>query len=88
MGNILIQKPIQDIIKQMALEYNISDKAIQDAVTSQFEYVRDEIKKGTVDDVTSYKTIILKYLGTFSFLEKKHKAIGYKLEKLRDEKPC
>jgi nucleoid DNA-binding protein len=86
MSSVVIQKPVQDIIKEMALEFNISQKSIQDVVISQFEYVSNEMRKGVPGEEESYSTIILKYFGTFSFLKKRHWAIGNKLKELKDEK--
>jgi nucleoid DNA-binding protein len=84
--SVILQKPVSDIIKQLALEFNVSAKSVQEIVMSQFEYVVDEMEKGNPGDEDSYKTVLLKYFGTFTFLKKKHTAIGFKLKKIEDEK--
>lgn len=82
-----IQKDVQNLIKEVALEHNLSIKSVTDIIMSQFEYVRDEVVKGKPEDPGTYKSVTLRYLGTFAFYKNRHTAIEYaKLNKrLKDE---
>ena len=49
----------------MANERGMTIDEVTKIVTSQFEFVAEEIAKGNGGDASSYKTILLKYFGTF-----------------------
>lgn len=65
----------------MALELNLPVSLVTEIVNSQFEFVALEMAKGEQGNPETYKTILLKYLGTFKFSRRKHDKIVEKLEK-------
>lgn len=68
---MIIQKEVQVIINKIASEKNVPVKTVSDIVHSQFEYVRKEIKSSEQGKPSTYKNILLKYLGSFHFNYKK-----------------
>ena len=83
----ILQKQVRDVIKEVALECNLPIKSVTDMVMSQFEFVRDEVSSGDVTDPNTYKSVTLRYLGTFAFHKQMHTAIEYakKGKRLKDE---
>lgn len=84
----MVQKKSQQLIKEVATEMNLPLGITTDIVASQFEFVRVEMAKGNKDDVDSFKTILLKYLGTFQFSKAKQTAINKTIERINNEKHC
>lgn len=80
-----IQKGVRDIIKEVALKTNLPIKSVEDIIISEFEFVRSEMQKGVRGDESSFKSILLKYLGTFAFHRDKHMAIEYNIKKVNEE---
>jgi hypothetical protein len=77
---MIIQKETRNLIKELSVEFKLSFEETKDIVFSQFKYVKEELAKGDKGgDFTSFKNIILRYLGTFYTKEKK-------LERLREAK--
>lgn len=73
---MIIQKETRNLIKELASEFNLSFEESKDIVFSQFKYVREELAKGDKGgDITTFKNIILKYLGTFYTKESRLKRI-------------
>jgi len=68
---MIIQKEVQVIINKIASEKNVPVKTVSDIVHSQFEYVRKEMKSSEQGKPSTYKNILLKYLGSFHFNYKK-----------------
>lgn len=85
-SNIIIQKEVQDIIKDISAKYGLSTIEVSRIVTSQFDYVQHEMLNGVPGEEDSFKSVILRYFGTFSFNKVKHTAIGKRLEGLRNAK--
>ena len=65
---------------------NLPITLVTEIITSQFDFVSHEMSKGINEDPDSFKTILLKYLGTFKFDSKKHRRVveAIKKKKLRD----
>lgn len=64
---MIIQKETQDVIIKIASEKNLPIKTVSDIIMSQFEYTVGEIRKGEDAKPFTYKNILLKYLGTWSY---------------------
>ena len=77
----LIQKEIHILAKEIALKENLPVTSVTEIITSQFDYVRSEISKGNPDDPDSYRSVLLKYLGTFKFNKAKLNRIKEGLKK-------
>ena len=82
----LVQKKSHQLIKEVAVEMNIPLGLVTDIVASQFEFVRVEMAKGVKGEPQTFKTILLKYFGTFQFSEAKHNAIQKTVERIKNEK--
>lgn len=68
---MIVQKEVQDIVVKIASDKNLPIKTVSDIVMSQFEYTVGEIRKGEDAKPLTYKNILLKYLGTWSYNHKK-----------------
>ena len=73
---MIIQKWVQDEINKIASDKNLPIKTIYEIAVSQFEYTRNEIRSSEQGKPSTYKNILLKYFGTFSFNYKKDFAIA------------
>ena len=63
---MIIQKETRNLIKELAKKYNLTFEETREIVYSQFKYVREELAKGERGgEISTFKNIILKYLGTF-----------------------
>lgn len=60
---------------------NIPLKDVLEVVTSQFEYVKEEMESGVKGDASSFKTILLKYFGTFTFNKPRYNKISDNMKK-------
>lgn len=72
---MIVQKWVQDVINQIASEKNLPIRTVSDIVMSQFEYTVKEIRSSEDAKPPTYKNILLKYLGTWSYNYKKGYAI-------------
>ena len=73
---MIIQKEVQDIINWIASEKNLPVKTVHDIVMSEFEYTIKEMRSSEHGKPSTYKNILLKYLGTFYFNYRKDYAIA------------
>lgn len=71
----LIQKNIHKLIKEVAAELDLPLAVVADITSSEFEFVKAEMAKGEHDNPDSFKSVLLKYLGTFQFARAKQAAI-------------
>ena len=74
---------MNDIIKQLAVRYNLSEELVNKIVRSQFEFVKDTMEVGELESVH------LHYLGKFAIKPNRLKKLlenGYEIKKdLRDK---
>lgn len=68
---MIIQKEIRNLIKEIADELELPFETVREIVYSQFKYVRKELEKGIKNESSTFKNILLKYLGTFYATEAK-----------------
>ena len=61
----VIQKPVRDLIKQLAKEYDIPYGTAEEIIDSQFKFLKEAMGKGTKGEYDSFETILLRRLGTF-----------------------
>ena len=80
------QREVIDAIKEIAVKFNMSEQVISKIVKSQFEFVKDEMSKGNKEDKSTYKSILLKYFGTFSFNERRFDKIKDNIKKSEERK--
>lgn len=67
----IIQKPVRDLMRQIAKDYNLPYTTVEDIIFSQFEFVKNSIGEGVKGDYNSFKDVLLRRLGTFKASEKK-----------------
>lgn len=60
-----MQKPVEDIVKSIAIKYNIHPDQIKEIESIIWEWVRYEMSKGEKNNIDSFESIYLRYLGTF-----------------------
>lgn len=82
---MLIQKPIHKLIKEISDEMDLPMGLVSDIVSSEFEYVVKEMRSGEKGDPSTFKSILLKYFGTFYFSPGKYDAIQKSIKR-RSEK--
>ncbi len=63
---MIIQKKIQEIIKQMALEYGVSEAEMKLIVFSPFEMLHSTIKEADREKKDSFKNVRIINLGLFA----------------------
>jgi len=68
---MIIQKEIRDLIKIIAKKHDLPFETAREIIYSQFKFLRKEIEKGSKEDTSTYKNVLLKYLGTFHVTERK-----------------
>lgn len=68
---MIIQREIRNLIKEIAEKYDLSFEAAREIIYSQFKYTRKELEKGVRNDPSTFKNVLLKYLGTFHTSERK-----------------
>jgi len=81
----LIQRVVHNLAREVAKEKGLQMKEALQIVTSQFDYVKSEMESGVKDDESSYKTILLKYFGTFTFNKGRFDAIRRNLKKKNND---
>lgn len=62
---MIIQKETRNLIKELAEEFNLPFDTVREIVYFQFKYIRKELESGVRGEPSSYKNILLRYLGTF-----------------------
>lgn len=77
-------KWVQDIIRDISIERSLPIKTVTEIVNSQFEYASKEVESGIPGKPETFKSVILKYFGTFAFNEAKHNAIERAIKTKRD----
>lgn len=75
-----MNKPIDDIIKQLAKKYNLSEIVIDRIITSQFKFTVKEIESGNLNN------IMLQHLGKFCMTDGRRYYAKLKLQKKADKK--
>ncbi len=60
-----MSKKVNKIIKHLSLKHNIPSKDIEDAVNSQFLFVKKIIESATKDEEETFKTVKLLSFGKF-----------------------
>lgn len=81
-----VQKSVKEIISDIARKYNMSMVDTYEIISSQFEYVAKEMASGDMNNPDSFNSILLRYLGTFTFQRGKHTAIGYNIKRAHDKR--
>lgn len=68
---MIIQKQTKDLIRSVASKYNITIEAAQEAIFSQFKFIREQLESGVKDDADSFTDVYLKYIGKFTASKRK-----------------
>lgn len=63
---MIIQKKIQEIIKEMALEYGVPEEEMRKIVFSPYEMLCDTVKEATKNDEETFKNVRIINLGLFA----------------------
>ena len=81
MGVAYNQREVKEINKKLAEQFNMKESEIDKITKSQFEFVRNEIASGIRGEKSTFKSILLKYFGTFAFDERRFIKINNIMEK-------
>lgn len=80
-----MQKEIQDILEEVAKEFNLPTKVIEKIYSSLWNTVRKSITQGIRDDYKSYKRIYIPHFGFFGVKKRRYESVFNKLERLRQK---
>jgi len=64
----MIQFGLRNVYKELAEEYNITEREVEKIVSAEFKMLAEMMKKGEGDDLKSYENIMLHHFGTFHIL--------------------
>lgn len=67
----IIQKPVRDIIKELAKEFDIPYDTAEEIINSQFKFLKDSMGQGVKGEYNTFETVLLRRLGTFVASEAK-----------------
>ncbi len=81
-----MQKEIQDILEEVAKEFNLPTKVIEKVYSNIWNTVRKSISSGIRDNYESHKRIYIPHFGFFGVKKKRFESVHNKLERLRQKK--
>lgn len=81
-----MQKEIQDILEEVAKEFNLPTKVIEKVYSNLWNTVRKAISSGIKDDYKSYKRIYIPHFGFFGVKKKRFEIVRNRLERLRQKR--
>jgi len=62
---MLLQNNTRRIMRKIAEDTGLSFNQVKDIWTSQFKFLVEEMRKGDKGDVSTFKNIMIRFLGTF-----------------------
>ena len=78
---MIVQKETRDELRKVAEEMNLPYELVREVFYSQFKFLRSEISQGTKGDPSTFRSVFLRYFGTFHPIAKEIEHITKNVDK-------